>query len=367
MDGNDYALGRIGKLNVVIAVSPDGEYGMASAAITARDMLHSFPNIRTSLMVGIGGGAPSEKHDIRLGDIVVGATYGKESGVLQYDFKTTIQNQSFQHVHFLKQPPITLRFAMISLGCNYELDGHHLNEAIDSILEKHPRLSRHYQRPELKTDKLFMANATHNSSCAVVCGDDPSNLILRPERWLKDEPEIHYGNIASGKQLMKDALLRDKLAAENDILCFEMEAAGLMDYFPCLIIRGICDYSDSHKNKEWQGYAAIAAAAYTKDLLYRINPDRIEGEEKISNILSGNSTLKVISLIYTNPTQSSKKLQTTIFKPRKSVTNSSILQLVTGRTSGINSKWKKGLKAPACGSSSTSISAYGYDRSPASC
>jgi nucleoside phosphorylase len=72
---------------------------------------------------------------------------------------------------------------------------------------------------------------------------------------------IHYGLIASGSKLMKDALLRDAPIEEKDILCFKMEAAGLMNHFPCLVIRGICDCSDSHKNKEWQGYAAMAAAA----------------------------------------------------------------------------------------------------------
>jgi hypothetical protein len=46
-----------------------------------------------------------------------------------------------------------------------------------------------------------------------------------------------------------------------------MEAAGLMDDFPCLVVRGICDYADSHKNKLWQGYAAAMAAAYAKELL----------------------------------------------------------------------------------------------------
>ncbi|KAL9468319.1 hypothetical protein ACSS6W_010013 [Trichoderma asperelloides] len=81
-------------------------------------------------------------------------------------------------------------------------------------------------------------------------------------------------------------MIRDKLATEKDVLCFEMEAAGLMNHFPCLVIRGICDYSDSHKNKEWQGYAAITAAAYAKDLLSRIAPSRIEAENKIGDVLS---------------------------------------------------------------------------------
>jgi len=60
-DNNYYTLGKIGKHNAVIAVLPDGEYGTSSAASLARDMLHSFPNIRIGLMVGIGGGAPSQK------------------------------------------------------------------------------------------------------------------------------------------------------------------------------------------------------------------------------------------------------------------------------------------------------------------
>src|SRR5437764_2206100 len=73
-DNNDYTLGLIGKHNVVIAVLPQGEYGISSATGVAKDMLSSFPNIRIGLMVGIGGGAPSPKHDIRLGDVVVSAT-----------------------------------------------------------------------------------------------------------------------------------------------------------------------------------------------------------------------------------------------------------------------------------------------------
>ena len=120
-----------------------------------------------------------------------------------------------------------------------------------------------------------------------MCGDDESKLVVRHDRSDEDDNlAIHYGLIASVNQLMKDALIRDRLAAEKDVLCFEMEAAGLMNHFPCLVIRGICDYSDSHKNKEWQGYAAMAAAAYAKDLLSRIPPNKVEAEKRIIDVLS---------------------------------------------------------------------------------
>lgn len=82
--------------------------------------------------------------------------------------------------------------------------------------------------------------------------------------------------MASGNQVMKHGKTRDQLAQELNVLCFEMEAAGLMDGFPCLVIRGICDYSDSHKNKRWQEYAAATAAAYAKELLSVIQQDETQ-------------------------------------------------------------------------------------------
>ncbi|RYO73935.1 hypothetical protein DL766_005894 [Monosporascus sp. MC13-8B] len=305
-DNNDYTLGKVGNHNVVMAVLPNGKYGISPAASVARDMLNSFPNIRIGLMVGIGGGAPSPKHDIRLGDIVVSAPRVGIGGVFQYDFGKTIQDQSFRPTGLLNQPPTVLRAAVSGLEAQYERKGHRLEEAITSILDKNPRLRRKYKRPEPSTDRLYQSGVIHvvnEASCAKACGDDPSKLVFRPERNDgEDNPAIHYGEIASANQLMKDALIRDRLAAERDVLCFEMEVAGLMNHFPCLVIRGICDYSDSHKNKEWQGYAAIAAAAYAKDLLGRIPPNRVEAEKKIADIVSGMS-MQVDELVHAQQDQ----------------------------------------------------------------
>ncbi|KAM0362808.1 hypothetical protein ACHAO7_011221 [Fusarium culmorum] len=289
-DNNNYALGRIGSHNIVIAVLPDGEYGTAVAAAVARDMLSSFPNIRIGLLVGIGGGAPSPHHDIRLGDIVVSSRDGGKGGVFQYDFGKTIQNQSFQETQVLDQPPMVLRTAASALKGRYELKGHRLNEDVDMALKKIKKRKK-YSRPPANSDRLYRSDITHpsNSSedCGAVCGDDSFHLVARAERDEEDDnPTIHYGLIASANQLMKDALVRDKLAAEKGVLCFEMEAAGLMNHFPCLVIRGICDYSDSHKNKEWQGFAAMMAAAYAKDILRQIAPNKVEAEKKITDTIN---------------------------------------------------------------------------------
>ena len=98
------------------------------------------------------------------------------------------------------------------------------------------------------------------------CRDcDLRHVVQRQPR--DTSPSIHYGTIGSANQVVKDAVTRERLRHQFGIICVEMEAAGLMDDFPCLVIRGICDYADSHKNKRWQPYAAATAAAYAKELL----------------------------------------------------------------------------------------------------
>ncbi|KAI2940809.1 hypothetical protein CBS63078_390 [Aspergillus niger] len=294
-DNNAYTVGEIWKHNVVIAVLPAGEYGTASAASVARDMVHAFPNIRIGLMVGIGGGVPT-KRDIRLGDVVVSYPQDGYSGVFQYDFGKTHQDKRFQCTGFLDQPPAVLRAALSTLRSRYEIYGHHIEKDIEGVFEKVPRLRKNYSRPESSSDRLFNSEVLHEVACTTCCSEDVAKLRWRPERTEEeDNPAIHYGLIASGNQLMKDAMIRDKLAEEKGVLCFEMEAAGLMNHFPCLVIRGICDYSDSHKNKKWQGYAAMVAAAYAKDLLHQIHPNDVGKEQKITDVLPGEDESKAIS------------------------------------------------------------------------
>jgi nucleoside phosphorylase len=85
----------------------------------------------------------------------------------------------------------------------------------------------------------------HLGTCA---GCDPARLLERVSRH-DLTPEIHYGTVGSSNTLIKDGMVREGLRKDLDIICVEMEAAGLIDEFLNLIIRGICDYADSHKSK----------------------------------------------------------------------------------------------------------------------
>jgi nucleoside phosphorylase len=87
---------------------------------------------------------------------------------------------------------------------------------------------------------------------------------------------VHRGTVASGELVLRDSELRDQLAKHYGILCFEMEAAGVVADFPCLVIRGITDYCDSHKNDQWHGFSAAAAAAYARRLFSHMPIDEVK-------------------------------------------------------------------------------------------
>ncbi|KAK3360763.1 hypothetical protein B0T25DRAFT_578613, partial [Lasiosphaeria hispida] len=256
-DDNTYVLGRIDQHNVVMACLP-GQYGMNNAAIVATNLKRSFPSIRATLMVGIGGGSPSQA-DLYLGDVVVGTR------VMQYDMGKMIAGGLFQETADAKTPAWLLNSAVSALRSKH--GPHRSSSRMISLLRNRLPNTLRPNHP----DRLFQASYEHPLGAPICIDCDLEKLQPRGVR-LCDEPRIHYGVIASGNRVMKDAKARDDIAQRLSALCFEMEAAGMMDNLQCLPIRGICDYSDSHKNKEWQDYAAATAAVYARELLEGLPP-----------------------------------------------------------------------------------------------
>jgi nucleoside phosphorylase len=253
-DNNTYTLGRIKNHNIVIACLPQDQYGNINAASVLTNLMCTFPSIRHGLMVGIGGAAPA-KEDVRLGDIDVGTR------VMQYDFGKIVSGGGIQRKAIFKSPDHFLCTAVANLRASHET----YPTRVPVIIQERMRRHVEYDRPSAP-DRLFQASYEHDPSMANCQTCDQSKLERRDARR-SCEPKIHYGGVASSNQVMKDAVTRDRLTQELDIICFEMEAAGLMDILPCLPIRGICDYSDSHKAKDWQRYAVAVAAAYAREFL----------------------------------------------------------------------------------------------------
>lgn len=297
LDSNPYELGSIGGHNVVVTSLQNGSYGKVSAATTANAMLASFPWIRIGLMVGIGGAVSRHGHDIRLGDVVVSRPEGISGGVVQYDLGKAKEG-SFEHVGFLAKPPPVLLGAIATLQAEYILSGSTLPTLLDEMVHRWPQLAKPpcgYTHQGSDNDRLFKTNYAHPTG-AESCSDCHSAHEVSRSVRVATHPEVHYGVIASGDTLMKEAGQRDAVVASLksqylvDCLCFEMEAAGLMNNFPCLVIRGISDYCDSHKNDRWQKYAAATAAAYAKELLSVVQPENVEDTPLARTVLEALST-----------------------------------------------------------------------------
>ena len=162
-DANNYTLGKMADHKVVIAVLPEGEYGLSSATAVIKDMLNSFPNIRIGLMVGIGGGAPTTKNDIRLGDVVVSSPKDGTGGVYQYDYGKLIQGQDFRQTGFLDQPSTLVRTTVSGLKAQYQRKGHRIGMSIMALLEENPRLSKEFSCPGEGKDHLYKACLLYTS------------------------------------------------------------------------------------------------------------------------------------------------------------------------------------------------------------
>jgi ankyrin repeat protein/nucleoside phosphorylase len=260
-DAAHYTLGRVGVHKVVVGCLPAGQLGTSSAAAAAVDMQRTFPALQLGLMVGIAGGAPSCRADVRLGDVAISHPQGQCGGVVQYDFGKTLSNGQLIPNGCLNSPNAILLRAVAMMRANINAGRSYIHSHL-SFLNQHGL----FDRPASDTDVLFESAYDHvgGNACDQCLREKAVERVLRPSQ----EIVVHFGTIASGNQVIRDGLTRDRLStAYGGVLCFEMEAAGLMNIFPCLIIRGICDYADSHKNKCWQPFAAAAAAACAKEVL----------------------------------------------------------------------------------------------------
>ncbi|KAH7150872.1 hypothetical protein DER46DRAFT_562335 [Fusarium sp. MPI-SDFR-AT-0072] len=266
-DPNAYSIGVIGRFNVVLAYMPG--VGKANAATVAANCGKSFPSIKLALVVGICGIVPfgPAKDEIILGDVII------SNGVIQYDFgrrrpEDFIRKDTLLDV--LGRPNLEIRGVLAKLKALRHR--RRLTSKIEGyleILQQDQDLRAEY--PGTTEDRLFEASYRHaddQRSCEQVgCNGE---LVSRSRHSTTDvplRPAIHFGLIASGDTVMKSGEDRDRVALTEDVIAFEMEGAGVWDSFPCIIIKGGCDYADSHKSKVWQRYAAATAAACAKAFL----------------------------------------------------------------------------------------------------
>ncbi|KAL7931268.1 nucleoside phosphorylase domain-containing protein [Trichoderma chlorosporum] len=290
VDTNAYSLGVFGSHNVALVHMPN--MGKVAAATAAAHLRASFPGIQLALVVGICGGAPFGPYgELLLGDVVI------SEGLVQYDLGRRLPHTFVRKdtvAENLPRPRPEVRAVLAKLQTNQS------RNQLQNEMLTHLRLLREQSDltipdPGPMNDKLFKPDYRHRhhppSECPIcldVDGDSPcpsaieasceelgcTELDPRPRSRLlqtsnESQPVIHFGLVATGDTVMRSGRDRDIIVARDKVIAFEMEGVGVWETFPAaLVIKSVCDYADSHKNKIWQRYAAATAAAAAKVFLY---------------------------------------------------------------------------------------------------
>lgn len=277
-DHNAYRTGAIGNHNVVLAYMPG--IGKGHGASVASSFRSSFPGIRLALIVGICGGVPSRADkDIFLGDVII------SDDIVAYDFgrrfpagfrrkdTTTSPTPNFEVQAFLNKLKsrkgrghlVDRTHHHLSTLQNRNSDYYSPGRDLDRLFEPTYHHQHHGSSKCRKCKKNELCEKAQEATCeSLKC--DSKRLVVRP--YLSPNgTDIHFGRMASGDTVMKSSEDRDRIAAEENVIAFEMEGAGICNNLPCIVVKGVCDYADSHKDKIWQRYTAAAAAACMKSLL----------------------------------------------------------------------------------------------------
>lgn len=269
-DVNSYTTGVIGRHNVVMAHMPG--MGLVSAATVATCCKMSFPNIKLGLVVGICGVVPSlgEEYETErvLGDVFI------SNGVVQFDFgRQTAEGlvrKSDLYSSYGRPPPEIRSFLMQQMTGRSQRNFRERMVGYLNQLQQDRNL--HAQYPGKALDRLVAADYDHPDKRKLCDELDCYARLVTRQRLRPDVddpvPNVSIGTFACGSSVMKSATDRDRIAATEGVIAFEMEGAGAWDNFPCVVIKGACDYADTHKNKRWQRYAAASAAACLKSFLW---------------------------------------------------------------------------------------------------
>ncbi|KAI9933659.1 hypothetical protein MW887_008132 [Aspergillus wentii] len=290
-DLNIYSNGKLGQHDVVLCLLP--EMGKGNAATVSSSLRISYPRVQLGLLVGICGAVPFPRPDgdteIIMGDVII------SDSVIEYDFgsqypdgfrrKTDVKSTLGRPTREIRNLLASLKTRsgrnelqrqtlqhLITLQSLPENEWEYPGAAQDVLFEASYR-HKHYQR-DRDTCICLNCNASSDPVCEEALKKDCAILncsgkpVYRSRHGIQAcSPQIIIGTVASADTVMKSGEHRDKLAWTEAVIGFEMEGAGVWDNLPCVIVKGACDYADSHKNNRWQSYAAATGASGAKAFL----------------------------------------------------------------------------------------------------
>ncbi|KAI6548304.1 hypothetical protein MCOR03_010734 [Pyricularia oryzae] len=293
-DNNTYYAGRMAGHAVVLLQLPN--MGPLSAASGSAGLRSSYPNVQLALLVGVCGGLPViNDQSVYLGDVVV------SKRVVNYDFgrqypdrfvpKDGVDDSLGHNLAILQKR------AQEEYGSNKYSPLPDWDDRIFPSDYQH----RHCSGECGTCDQGHFCQAAANSSCTEIgCdqGQQHSRAERRRERPSGLCPRVFIGSIASGNAVIKSGKHRDRIAEEHGVIAFEMEGAGAWDEIPCIVVKGICDYADSHKSKLWQNFAAATAASVAAAIIDRYEPSDMVATGISASGMSGPASRHADNSIY---------------------------------------------------------------------
>lgn len=290
-----YIVGSIGSFNIVITCFewPSEKFDALQGFHLAIEMFQKFPNLRIGLIVGIGSGVPSEKNDVRLGDVVVSLPRKDGIGTRSYYVENEGRRVVTRRWGSTIEPPSGLNMSISRL-----ISSHHIHDKIQShllgILERHPNLNTRFTRPKSGDDILHQPESERTEPL------QSWRRVARQARQPHGIIKAHYGSIASAHPPIRSGQRRDALSQRlGGVSCFEKSPSRIIEGFTCVVVRGICDYADVHMTSEWEEYSAAVAAAFAKELIttlpITINKCPVEKQVK-ETLVRGTGTTSPIQM-----------------------------------------------------------------------
>ncbi|KAL3280096.1 hypothetical protein HHI36_017602 [Cryptolaemus montrouzieri] len=277
-ESNVYTLGNIGAHRIVCTKLPTVGHtreAMTAAGNTTTRLLGTFQKVDYVFLVGVGGGVPhytDYKKHIRLGDVVVSYPT-KDKNIYLYCDKATVTDKGCE---FEVKPYRPNNLNLQEIAANLKLSADNDNEVTppwvnymrDALNTFGSSSEPDFKPPSSETDKLYMNIG--NKDIIEVAHPLPQDKTVKRQ---EGRPRIHLGSIASGRQIVREDSIRQKFAAQMGVLSFDCEFDAVIesilgnckDSFIC--IRGIADYKDGTRQKEWQPYASLVAASVTKAII----------------------------------------------------------------------------------------------------
>jgi nucleoside phosphorylase len=282
-ESNVYTLGNIGAHRIVCTKLPTVGHtreAMTAAGNTTTRLLGTFQKVDYVFLVGVGGGVPHytdyNKH-VRLGDVVISHPLSKKDVYIYCESaKASDKGYDFEVKHYspsnFSLQDIASRLKSSDIGDNGTVSPW-VNYLRDGLNTLGSQIETDFKPPSVETDKLYMTIGERD--LIEVAHPVPQDKTVKRQEGC---PRIHLSTIASGRQVVRDDRLRQQFASEVGALAFDCEFDAVIESVlgnckdSFIIIRGISDYKDGTRRKEWQPYASLAAASVMKAIICGLEP-----------------------------------------------------------------------------------------------